>query len=282
MRGPEAHSAGGRCAPHFSGFFCWRRSGRGTHWPVATEVGPETEVSTSRTRPRLLSRFPRLRKGAVLPRPREPRLPGGRLLPEPAGPCLTSAQPSAPKPRRVSGGLGCGRSPGRSRLPTLLRERGDPTPPCPGLTRPGSTKKPRDSRWRETEAGEAGTCLSHRAGQGRAASNPRPHLNCSAGLGRSHPPPPCRENSESSFPLQSPSPCPAHFCRRAKPLQTSPGRLLWAGSYSARKARPSFLATQLGPQSGQIATSGVIRFRFCCSQAVPRLCPRVGLCCVLV
>lgn len=71
---------------------------------------------------------------------------------------------------------------------------------------------------RETEAGEAGTCLSHRAGQGRAVSKPRPHLNCSAGLGPSHPPPPCRENSESSFPRQSPFPCPAHFCRGAKPL----------------------------------------------------------------
>lgn len=189
-------------------------------------VDPETGVSTSRTRRRLLSRFPRQRKGAVLPRPREPRLPGGRLLPEPAGPSLTSAPPSAQKPRRVAGGLGCGRSPGRSRLPILLGKRGDPTQaarvaaptsPCPGLTRSGSVKMPLDSRGRETEAGEVGTCLNHRTGQGRAASNPGPHLKWLAGLGLSHPHLPAGRTRSPLSPFSPPRPA-TPTSAAAKPL----------------------------------------------------------------
>lgn len=101
--------------------------GWGARPTVATAAGPETRGSLSRNSPAPALPVSPSAERAVPPRPGEPRLPEGHLLPEPAGPKLTSAPPNAPKLRRTARGLDHRRSPGRSRLRTLLQELGDPT-----------------------------------------------------------------------------------------------------------------------------------------------------------
>lgn len=130
------------------------------------------------------------------------------------------------------------------------RERGGgspETPPLPAQSSPGlgSAKPPPDPRGRETEARETGTCLSHRAGRGRAASNPAPHLSPTADLEASTPP---RELGvlffSPPFPLSPPGP----LLPQSQAWDgLGPGRLLWAGSYPAREAQPRFPATRPGP-----------------------------------
>ncbi|XP_039719227.1 alpha-N-acetylgalactosaminidase isoform X5 [Pteropus medius] len=280
------------CAPRLSGFFF---VGESVGWGAGPtgqrpRVGPETGVSYQELPGAgRLSRFRGPRTGAVLPRRREPRPRGAAASRSPLGPLSPPRRPARRSPWVVARGPGFGRSPGRSCLRTPRfrqagsmaagagrpRARGDParaarvaapTPPGPGLTRPGSVKMALGPRGRETEAGEAGTRLSYGAGQWRAASNPGSHLKPSARLVLSHPPLPAMETPSPAPPLQAPSPRPAHSSRRAKPQSASPGRLLWAGSYSALKARRSFLATQLGPRSDQISASGVTHFCLCHSR----------------
>lgn len=236
-------------------------------WTQRPRVGPETGVSSSGAprrapQPRgwaALSVSPSALRGcpATSPRATPSR---GRRLPPPAGPSLASAPPSAPKPCGVARGPGFGRSPGLS-CPWTPRYRqaasgaagagrpraredparaarvAAPTPPGPGLTRPGSVKMALGSRGRETEAGEARTSLSHGAGQWRAASNPGSHLKPSAGRVLSHPHLPAMETLSPPLAPSRP-PLPAPPTPPAEPSLSPPRPRASSGRAPTQPSRP--------------------------------------------
>lgn len=210
---PPAHPAS-RLPRRLPGFFCWRRGELGVRDRSASghcgehQLGYRPKQGSSRSgSPWLPPRFPRPRVGAVthhVPTATPslgPLPPGARrvhsYLPPPIAPmpkrAILARDPSPP-PGLQRGGGSWETPPGRLELPPL---------PAQYSTGPGSPRRPRDLRGRETEAREGVELPEPQNWSVRAASNPEVPLRWSAGLS---PCPPSGKLSPS-LRLWSPSPC---------------------------------------------------------------------------
>lgn len=234
-----AHSAGGLCPAFFrifvvvvvGGSVGWGAGKRGSPHEEAARRAPQPGAGRpSRFRARAQGPSRHVAARHALGGRAARRSPGGR--PEgraAAAPRAMSSPGPAPPPGRE---LGCGsREPPSAGRP---RPRGASCRPYASRSRTHQAFGPRG---RETEAGEAGTRLSHGAGQWRAASNAGSRLTPLAGRELSHP---HLQAMETPSPPLAPSrpPLPAPPTPPAEPSLSRPRPGASSGRAPTQPSRP--------------------------------------------